>query len=189
MAHPVESFRTSRLEAARLRTDDWAPLFRLHRDRRVMATLGGLQGPEQTRSGLSQHIDHWERYGFGLWAFRHRSTNAFVGRAGLRHVEGGGAAEVGLAYALRAGFWRRGLATEMAAAILERAFGALGLSNVVALALTSNRSSRRVMEKLGFRYEGHVRHAGLPHVLTRIRARHRIASRSAPSAPIRTDRA
>ena len=177
MEDSVESFRTSRLVAARLRADDWAPLFRLHRDRRVMATLGGLQDPEQTRSALRQHIDHWERHGFGLWAFRQRSTNAFVGRAGLRHVEVGGAAEIELAYALRAEFWRRGLATEMAAAILERAFGALGLSNLVAFTLTSNRASRRVVEKLGFRYERHVLHAGLPHVLTRITARHRAAPR------------
>ncbi len=181
MEHSVESFRTRRLVAARLRADDWALLVQLHRGRRVMATLGGLQGPEQTRSGLRQHIDHWERHGFGMWAFRHRSTNAFIGRAGLRHIEVGGAAELELAYALRAEFWSRGLATEMAAAILERAFGALRLSNVVAFTLTSNRASQRVMEKLGFRYERHVLHAGLPHVLSRITARHRATLRLGPT--------
>ena len=69
----------------------------------------------------------------------------------------------------------------MAAAILERAFGALGLSNVVAFALTSNRASQRVMEKLGFRYERHVLHAGLPHVLSRITARRRAALRPVPT--------
>jgi RimJ/RimL family protein N-acetyltransferase len=168
MERSVESFRTRRLVAERLRADDWGPLCRMHRDPKVTATLGGLQGPERTRSALRRHLEHWERHGFGPWALRHRSTGAFVGRAGLRHVELDGAAEIELAYALRAEFWARGLATEMAAAILRRAFGVLGLSDVVAFALTSNRGSQRVMEKLGFRFERHSQHAGRPHVLSRI---------------------
>ena len=50
------------------------------------------------------------------------------------------------------------------------AFGPLGLAEVVSFTLTDNRASRRVMEKLGFAYEGETEYAGLPHVLYRLSA-------------------
>jgi RimJ/RimL family protein N-acetyltransferase len=37
----------------------------------------------------------------------------------------------------------------------------------VAVTLTTNTASRRVMEKLGMNYERDIEHAGLPHVLYR----------------------
>ncbi len=43
----------------------------------------------------------------------------------------------------------------------------LGVREVISLTLHDNRASRRVMEKLGLRYERDVTHAGLPHVLYR----------------------
>ena len=47
-------------------------------------------------------------------------------------------------------------------------FERLGLDDVVAFTLPTNRGSWRVMEKTGFEYERDVVHAGLPHVLYRI---------------------
>jgi RimJ/RimL family protein N-acetyltransferase len=75
---------------------------------------------------------------------------------------------VELAYALAAEYWNRGLATEMARAILNLAFERLGLTNVVCFTLPTNRASRRVMEKVGFDYEREVTHVGSSHVLYRI---------------------
>lgn len=47
----------------------------------------------------------------------------------------------------------RGYATEMAHAVADHAFTALGLGDLVAFTKTDNVASRRVMEKVGFRYE------------------------------------
>ena len=66
--------------------------------------------------------------------------------------------------------WNEGLATELGAASLAVAFGPLGLADVVSFTLPDNRASRRVMEKLGFAFERDTIHAGLPHVLYRLRA-------------------
>ena len=41
---------------------------------------------------------------------------------------------------------------------------------MVSFTLADNVASRGVMEKLGFAYDGDVEHAGLPHVLYRLRA-------------------
>lgn len=40
--HLIETFHTERLIATRLREEDFGDLVRMHRDLRVMATLGGL---------------------------------------------------------------------------------------------------------------------------------------------------
>jgi len=66
--------------------------------------------------------------------------------------------------------WGQGLATELGAASVAHAFGPLGLAEVVSFTLIENRASRRVMEKLGFAYEGETEYAGLPHVLYRLSA-------------------
>jgi ribosomal-protein-alanine N-acetyltransferase len=102
--------------------------------------------------------------------FRDIENGWFVRRAGLRNTRVGGNDEVELAYALAAEYWDRGLATEMAQAILKLAFERLGLTNVVCFTLPTNRASRRVMEKVGFDYEREVTHVGSPHVLYRITA-------------------
>jgi [ribosomal protein S5]-alanine N-acetyltransferase len=168
---PVETFRTDRLLAERLSEGDMADIRRMHRDPRVMATLGGLRSDEETARYLRDNLDHWDRYGYGIWALRDRTDGRFVGRAGLRNTHVGGEDEVELAYALVADYWNKGLATEMAKAILEVAFEELGLTDVVCFTLPTNGASRRVMEKAGFEYERDVVHAGLPHVLYRITAK------------------
>jgi len=169
----VESFRTERLNAERLRAEHFAELRRMHRDPRVMVTLapnGGLLSDEETQQFLCRHLDHWDRYGYGLWVFRDRTAGRFVGRAGLLNTYVGGNDEVELAYALVAEYWGRGLATEMAEEILSVAFEKLGMADVVCFTLTTNRASEQVMEKAGFEYERDVVDAGRPHVLYRITA-------------------
>ncbi|HEX2181034.1 MAG TPA: GNAT family N-acetyltransferase [Rubrobacteraceae bacterium] len=167
---PVESLRTDRLLAERLREEHLPEIRGMHRDPRVMATLGGLRSDEETARYLRDNLDHWDRYGYGIWAFRNRADGRFVGRSGLRNTHVGGEYEVELAYALAPDYWNRGLATEMARASLEVAFEDLGLADVVCLTLPTNRASQRVMEKAGFEYERDVVHVGLPHVLYRITA-------------------
>lgn len=165
---PVETFRTARLLASRLRAGDLDELSLMHRDPRVMATLGGLRSDEESRRFLESSLEHWDRHGHGLWMFRDEADGRFLGRGGLRHVEVGGGHEVEVAYALQADAWGRGLATEMAEALLALAYEAYGLSDLVCFTLTTNRASQRVMEKVGFAFEREIVHADLPHVLYRI---------------------
>jgi ribosomal-protein-alanine N-acetyltransferase len=165
----VDTLCTDRLVAERLRASHLDELCRMHRNPQVMATLGGVRSDERTLQELRQHLDHWEQHGYGLWLFRSRADGQFVGRGGLRNVDVAGRHEVELAFALMAPFWGKGFATEMAEAIVSVAFGELGMAEVVAFTLPANQASRRVMEKVGFRFERDIVHAGLPHVLYRLR--------------------
>jgi ribosomal-protein-alanine N-acetyltransferase len=164
----LSSFHTERLVATRLDETDLNDLCRMHRDAKVMATLGGRRSEERTKQFLRTNLGHWDDHGFGLWVFRAASTRTFVGRGGLRHVRIGGADEVELAYAVMPELWGRGLATEMARAVLKIGFEQLALAQLVAFTITTNHASRRVMDKVGFTFERELVHAGLPHVLYRI---------------------
>jgi RimJ/RimL family protein N-acetyltransferase len=166
----MDSFHTTRLTAERLRARHLGELCRLHRDPRVMATLGGIRSDDETERFLRANLEHWNQFGYGLWLFRDKPAGAFVGRGGLRHVNVGGSAEVELAYALMAEFWGRGLATEMADAVLALGLDRFGLTDIAAFTLTTNRASRHVMEKAGLCYDRDILHGGLSHVLYRIAA-------------------
>jgi ribosomal-protein-alanine N-acetyltransferase len=168
MAAVIESFDTTRLRSERLRPSHFDDLQRMHSDARVMATLGGVREEAQTHALIRANEEHWQRYGYGLWIFRDSATGAFAGRGGLRHLEVGGGSEIEVAYALRAEFWNRGLATEMAVAIVRIAFEELRIDNLVCFTQPTNYASRRVMEKAGFRYERDIVHARLPHVFCRL---------------------
>lgn len=170
---PLDAIDTARLAGERLRPDHLDDLYRLHRDPRVMATLSAAGRPlpdEETRQGLRRGLDHWERHGYGIWLWRAKDDGRFIGRGALRHVEVGGGPEVEAGYALLADEWGKGLATEIARALVAVAFARLGLPDLVCFTLTTNYASRRVMEKAGFHYERDIVHAGLPHVFYRLTA-------------------
>jgi ribosomal-protein-alanine N-acetyltransferase len=158
---------TPRLTGTRLAPDDFEPLCALHRDPEVMATLGGVRSDGRTREYLAENLAHWDRHGYGLWMFREQTSGVFVGRGGLRHVTIEDTPEVEVTYALTRASWGKGYATEIAAASLDRGFRRLARKDIVAFAQPENRASRRVMEKVGLRYERDIVWQGLRHVLYR----------------------
>ena len=165
-----DTIQTDRLILERLRPAHRDDLGRLHRDARVMATLGGARSEEETTRILAECAAHWQQHGFGLWAVRERASGQFAGRGGLKHTFIGGRDEVEVAYALLPQYWGHGLATELARASVRVGFEVLQRPDLVCFTLTTNRASQRVMEKAGFRYERNVIHAGLPHVFYRLTA-------------------
>ena len=165
----LDSLLTPRLHLRRMTADDLDDLTRMHLDPRVMATLGGLRSPEQTRDWLDRQIGHWERCGFGLWIARERQTGQFAGRGGLHHVSIDDRDEIEVGYAFLAEFWGRGLATELARESIRVAFEVLNLSELVCFTLPINRASQRVMQKAGFHYERDLLYKDLSHVLYRLR--------------------
>jgi RimJ/RimL family protein N-acetyltransferase len=132
-----------------------------------MATLGGVRSAAQTAEYLERMLVHWEQHGFGWWTVRDLLTGQFAGRGGVRHATLDGQAEVEVGYGLLPEFWGRGLATELARESVRVGFAELHRADLVCFALTTNRASRRVMEKVGFGYERDIVHADQPHVLYR----------------------
>jgi [ribosomal protein S5]-alanine N-acetyltransferase len=111
---------------------------------------------------------HWAEHGFGPWVLIERRSGEFLGRAGLEWTSLADARVLSVSWAVVPWRWGEGLATEAARAAIATA-AELGLAEVVSFTLPENVASRRVMEKIGLRRDGEARHAGLPHVVYRLR--------------------
>ncbi len=164
-----DRFETERLCAERVELGHRDDLRRMDGNPELMARLGGVRPASVTDEYLENSIRHWSEFGFGVWILRDRQTGRLAGRALLRHVPIDGMDEIEVGYGLFPEFWGRGLATEIAAAIVRMAFDDLGLPSVIALTVPDHVKSQRVMTKVGMTYERHVMHAGLQHVLYRAR--------------------
>jgi [ribosomal protein S5]-alanine N-acetyltransferase len=165
----LDRLETKRLIGERLREEHFDYLRAMDTDPEVMATLGGVRSENETWEQLRWSLEHWERNGFGPWIFRDRETREQVGSAALRHVVIEGQPEVEVGYRVVAAWWGRGIATEMAQALVAVARDRLELEEIVAFTLPDNLGSRRVMEKAGFTYERDIEWAALRHVLYRLR--------------------
>src|SRR4051794_390060 len=168
----MEAVRTARLTGTRPVFRDADELHPVLADERVAAWLSPGQGGwtlSQVRALLVKDVDHWKRHGWGPWVVRDAGTRQALGRVGLEHTTVAGAEEVEVAWFIAADRWGEGLATEMAAEAVRAAFDDLGLPDVVSFTLPHNAASRAVMERLGFAYERDIQHAGMPHVLYRLR--------------------
>jgi ribosomal-protein-alanine N-acetyltransferase len=165
------------VRARRLRPErPWQEHAQLYRDLfsepAVAAALWPGQPLDRTAARaaemLAGDIDHWQKRSFGPWVFFEIATGVFVGRGGLRKTAIAGRDCVEVVYAVRPDAWGRGYATDMAALAVEHA-RQLRLEEVVGLATTGNHASQRVLEKTGMRLQERVQHAGLPHLMGRLR--------------------
>jgi RimJ/RimL family protein N-acetyltransferase len=145
---------TPRLRLRRLRVSDAPDLIALDSDPAVMRYFGspaGTRTPEETADRVSQRIgaDHGL---YGFWLVEGKDDEAFHGLGLLLPMPEGDEIEVGYQLARRS--WGRGIATEVAAALIDHAFRHLALPRLVAVVYPDNRASRRVLEKLGFTHDG-----------------------------------
>lgn len=128
--------------------------------------------PPFTPQVLDELLDgdcaHWSDHGFGPWVLVEKETGAFAGRGGLAWTAVESTAEIELPWSIEPHLHGRGLATEAATAACEWA-REMRFKEVVALVLPGNRASQRVAEKAGLSRNGEVTHAGLPHLLFRLR--------------------
>lgn len=167
----TEILETPRLIGRPVADGDITRLRILHSDARVMATLAADGQPlkrSATAAILSKFMLAADGTGRGVWMFHTRADGLFAGYCGTMHYLESGLNETELLYAVPWTEWKKGYATEMAAAATADVFQKSRLSEIVSFTLPHNAASRRVMEKTGFSYERDFTHAGLPHVLYRL---------------------
>lgn len=89
------------------------------------------------------------RAGF-RWGIATRDDPELIGSAGLYRWVDTPASQAEVGYDLAPSAWGRGYMHEALGAILDFAFGRMGLERVEALVLATNDRSQRVLERLGF---------------------------------------
>ena len=166
----IDRVATARLAGRRPEPGDAMAYRAIFTDARIdeAAWPEHLRTADRAEQVLDGQIRHWERWGFGPWTALLGGDP--IGYAGLQHADAGGRPEIELAWFLDADQWGRGYATELAREAVRVAFEVLELDAVVAQTTPANTASRAVMERLGMSYERDAVHAGLPHVIHRLRA-------------------
>ncbi|MGB5963734.1 MAG: GNAT family N-acetyltransferase [Coleofasciculaceae cyanobacterium] len=147
----MREIETPRLRLRQFTCDDLDDLYRLYNSPDLMRYIGkGIRTKNETQTALSSIIKHYE-HGFGMWAVISKDDDKLIGRCGLCFLDH--TPEVELGYLLDKSYWRKGLATEASHASLKYGFEVVKLDKIVAIAKPENIASRRVMEKVGMKYE------------------------------------
>ena len=120
-------------------------------DVEVTRFIGGPFSDEIIYQRLSREIANQMEYGISYWPIFLLETGEHIGCCGLKPY----AAEkkiLELGFHLRRNQWCRGYATEAAIAVIDYAFNTLKIDGLFAGHHPANTSSRRLLEKLGFKY-------------------------------------
>ncbi|MEB3343211.1 GNAT family N-acetyltransferase [Okeania sp.] len=160
---------TERLILRQFTEVDTELLFQLDRDPEVtrFTKLGARSGTptsynEIKNEFLPKVFRYYQQYPnyYGFWAAMEKLSNTFIGwfhfRPGLDGYMGAILYEVNdieLGYRLPRKVWGKGYATEGSKALVKKGFLELGIERIVASALSENKASIRVMEKVGLKFE------------------------------------
>ena len=151
---------TERLLFRKFELDDLPQLIEQRSDPEMYRYLGGtrMQNPEALAKRIRFYMSCYDANGFGMCPMFWKETGEMIGAAGLQPLEDTGEIEVG--YSVIKKLWGRGIGTEAARGWMEFGFTNFGLDRIVAVAVVENTASRRIMEKLGMKYEKTEEHYG-----------------------------
>jgi RimJ/RimL family protein N-acetyltransferase len=164
--HVKTDLETERLLIRSLRVDDAEALLVMESDPDVLRYVGRkpLADVDAYRQKIqSTYLPYDEKPGgFGVWAVVEKVSGELIGVCSLRPALDSpsaremayGAGEVELGYGLRKPSWGRGYASEMAHALVRKAFVEMRLDLLVASVTVTNVASVRILEKVGLRRTG-----------------------------------
>jgi [ribosomal protein S5]-alanine N-acetyltransferase len=163
-AGAIQALETERLRLRRLTVDDAATLHRIHHEPGVWTYYTGT--PPATaadeRAQIESHLARQQHPEFGFRAVVLRQTGEMVGLCGLLSQVVDGQVEAEIAYMLSPRFWGRGLASEAARAVRDRAFQSLRCSHLISLIHPENLPSKRVALAVGMAHIKDTLFRGLP---------------------------
>ena len=149
------SLRTPRLVLRPWREADLEPFAAMNADPRVMEHLPAPLTRAESDAFVLRTRDHFDRYGFGLWAVEAPGVADFIGFVGLSVPRFTAAftpcVEVG--WRLAQPHWGHGYATEGAAAALAFGFERVDLQEIVSFTVGANGRSLAVMRRLGMTHD------------------------------------
>lgn len=150
---------TDRLILRTWKTSDLPLMTAISSDLLVMEHFPAIQDITATQALIDRITQHYEKFGYALYAVETKDTHKFIGFVGLNQPSfeipnfvPKGLPIVEIGWRLSAKHWGTGYATEAAKAVLRYAFTELNLSEIISFTVTANAKSRRVMEKIGLHY-------------------------------------
>jgi len=147
---------TERLVLRRLQVSDVDALVSLWCDPDVTEFMGGARDAERLRLlFLEGAADPFAEI-YDLWPLIEKASGTVIGHCGLLDKTVDGCQEIELVYVIEKDSWGQGYATEIARALRDHAFMALGLTRLISLIEPRNAASERVAQKVGMRLEKEI---------------------------------
>ncbi|HLB42377.1 MAG TPA: GNAT family N-acetyltransferase [Gammaproteobacteria bacterium] len=152
------------LSTERLILRTWKPsdiplMAAISSDPLVMEHFPATQDITATQALVNHINQHYEKFGYALYAVEIKDTHEFIGFVGLNHppfeipnFQPTSLPIVEIGWRLSSKHWGKGYATEAAKAVLHYAFTELNLIEIISFTVAANIKSRRVMEKIGLHH-------------------------------------
>jgi RimJ/RimL family protein N-acetyltransferase len=127
---------------------DAQPMLEIHADPEVAKYLVGgptpvgVDGLTVAWRNVAMMIGHWHLRGYGAWAVAEKESGSVIGRVGFWHPAG--CHDIELGWVIRRSHWRRGFATEAAAAALVWGWDNIPVDRIVSMIQPDNAASLRV---------------------------------------------
>ncbi|HEY9633697.1 MAG TPA: GNAT family N-acetyltransferase [Coleofasciculaceae cyanobacterium] len=149
----MRHIETPRLRLRQFTPDDSDDLYRIYSHPELFKYMSNEKPLlwEQTKSVIESFTEDWQQHHFGVWAVIYKKNQKLIGHCGLKFLEN--TSEIQVGYLLLKSYWGKGLGTEAATATLKYGFETAKIEKIVAIAKPENIASRRVMEKVGMKYE------------------------------------
>ena len=146
---------TERLRLKKLEAKDAEFILRLLNEPSFLRYIGDKK--VRTIEDAARYIENgprasYERFGFGLFLVELKATGKSIGMCGL--LKRDTLPDVDIGFAFLPEYWSQGYALEAAFATLKDGREHFGLQRIVAITSLDNNASIRLLEKLGFTYEG-----------------------------------
>jgi len=144
---------TERTYLRKLSFDDAQNFFDLNSDKEVIKYTGdkSFENVDEAKSFLLNY-DHYDTYGYGRWAVIEKKSDELIGWCGLKFNQK--TEEIDLGFRFFKKYWNQGFATETAQACLQYGFNELKIVRIIGRAMTENKASISVLQKIGMQYIG-----------------------------------
>lgn len=153
-------FTTERLFIREYRRSDLDEFIRVTSQPEIYATTYGIPKNYTKRYAkrwfryIRQNINNRQAYEFGMFL---KENGRYLGNVGLINISSMHN-HADISYYIDRNFRNMGFTTEAAGEMLRLGFEYFGFEKISGLCMTINPTSRRVMEKIGMKYEGTMRH-------------------------------
>lgn len=153
---PWDILETRRLKVRESTLQDVEEFYRIYSDLAITRHMENLfPEKEAERAYMKAYIDQiYGFYGYGLWTVVLKESGRVIGRAGLSVREGYELPELG--FVIETFYQKQGYGLEVCIAILKYAREELFFDKVQALVKEKNLASKRLLNRLGFRFERKV---------------------------------
>ncbi len=156
-------FTSQRLGFRGWSLDDLDAFFSLNSDEDVMEHFPKTLTKEETKAFIIRLQKHYETNGHNYYATEVKESGEFIGFIGLAYqdFESEFTPNVDIGWRLKKTAWGKGFATEGAKKCLDIAFNQLHINKVISTCTIANKSSEKVMQKIGMRKISEFKHPKL----------------------------